>query len=248
LTPRPLVRQSMTEADLTNVTPEAHAYALREFRKYRAGSIFTPPSVQGTLTQPGHLGGSEWHGGSVDPTLNVLYVHVNDAPTINRLRPLHTLSQGASATPAQLGRLIYERTCLSCHGPERRGSPPVVPALTAVAAARAEIQNVIVQGRNSMPAFRQFTAAELSALVVYVTSAPGAVDATLTGAPDRYTLEEYTLFTDQNGLPAIAPPWGTLNALDLASGDLLWKVPLGDYPQLAAKGIRGTGTMNYGGA
>ena len=33
-----------------------------------------------------------------------------------------------------------------------------------------------------------------------------------------------------------APPWGTLNAIDLVKGELLWKVPLGEYPQLVAKG------------
>ena len=65
--------------------------------------------------------------------------------------------------------------------------------------------------------------------------------------PDRYTIESYILFTDQMGLPAIAPPWGTLNALDLVTGDLIWKVPLGEYPELVAKGIRNTGSMNYGG-
>ena len=160
--PAPLARQTMTEADVTNVTPEAHAYALREFRKYRSGPLFTPPTLQGTLTQPGHLGGAEWHGASFDPLLNVLYVNVNDAPTINKLRLL-----------PKTGR--------------------------------------------------------------YATG------------PDRYTIESYILFTDQMGLPAIAPPWGTLNAIDLTTGDLVWKVPLGEYPELVAKGIRNTGSMNYGG-
>jgi quinoprotein glucose dehydrogenase len=160
--PAPLARQTITEADLTNVTPESHAYALREFRRYRSGPLFTPPTLQGTLTQPGHLGGAEWHGASFDPLLNVLYVNVNDAPTINKLRLL-----------PKAGR--------------------------------------------------------------YATG------------PDRYTIESYILFTDQMGLPAIAPPWGTLNAIDLVTGDLVWKVPLGEYPELVAKGIRGTGSMNYGG-
>jgi quinoprotein glucose dehydrogenase len=160
--PAPLARQTITEADLTNVTPESHAYALREFRRYRSGPLFSPPTLQGTLTQPGHLGGAEWHGGSFDPLLNVLYVNVNDAPTINKLRLL-----------PKTGR--------------------------------------------------------------YATG------------PDRYTIESYILFTDQTGMPAIAPPWGTLNAVDLATGDLVWKVPLGEYPELVARGIRHTGSMNYGG-
>ena len=162
LKPAPLVRQTITEADLTNVTPEARAYALGRFRRYRSGPIFTPPTLQGTLTQPGHLGGAEWHGASFDPWLNVLYVNVNDAPTINKLRLLPKTARDAAG-------------------------------------------------------------------------------------PDRYTIESYILFTDQMGLPAIAPPWGTLNALDLVTGDLIWKVPLGEYPELVAKGIRNTGSMNYGG-
>ena len=160
--PLPLARQTITEADLTNVTPEAHAFALREFRRYRSGPLFTPPTLQGTLTQPGHLGGAEWHGASFDPLLNVLYVNVNDAPTINKLRLLPKTGRYANG-------------------------------------------------------------------------------------PDRYTIESYILFTDQMGLPAIRPPWGTLNAIDLVTGDLMWKVPLGEYPELVAKGIRNTGSMNYGG-
>lgn len=248
--PRPLVRQSLTEADLTNITPAARAYALREFARYRAGSIYTPPSLQGTLTQPGHLGGSEWHGASFDPSLNVLYVNVNDAPTINRLRPVHALPPGIKATPIQVGRWIYERACASCHGGERQGLPPLTPSLQNVALPRSGIETVILQGRNSMPAFRQFNATELKAIVDYVTSPPGsgALEGALKGAPERYTIEEYKVFTDEDGVPAIAPPWGTLNALDLASGELLWKVPLGEYPQLVAKGIRNTGSMNFGGA
>ena len=68
------------------------------------------------------------------------------------------------------------------------------------------------------------------------------------GTPDRYTIDGYPLFLDPHGVPAISPPWGTLNAIDLVKGEIVWKVPLGEYPQLVAKGIRNTGTLNFGGA
>jgi quinoprotein glucose dehydrogenase len=247
--PPPLVRHSITEADLTNVTPAAREYALKEFRKYRSGSIYTPPSLQGNITAPGHLGGSEWHGGAFDPALNVLYVNVNDAPTINRLRPIYDQPGDAARTPAQLGRQIYEKTCVSCHGAERQGAPPLVPSLVDLKKTRQEIDAVVLQGRNSMPAFPQFRAREMNALAAYLASAPGEVTSPVpTGSPDRYTIDGYTVFTDPHGVPAIAPPWGTLNAVDLVRGEILWKVALGEYPQLAANGIRSTGTMNYGGA
>ena len=249
LKPPPLVRQSLTEADLTNITPEARRNALTQFRKYVSGSIYTPPTLQGTLTQPGHLGGSQWHGGSFDPSLNVLYVNVNDAPTINRLRPVYDRPGDAGQTPVQLGRQIYEKTCLACHGAQRQGIPPLNPPLENLNKSRQEIEAVILQGRNSMPSFRQFRPREMNALVAYLTSrAVDVANVPSNESPDRYTIEEYTLFNDLHGVPAIGPPWGTLNAIDLVTGDILWKVPLGEYPQLVAKGIRNTGSMNYGGA
>jgi quinoprotein glucose dehydrogenase len=255
LKPPPLVRQAITEADLTNITPEAHEHALREFRKYRSGSIYTPPSLQGNITMPGHLGGAEWHGGSFDPRLNVLYVNVNEVPTINRLRPVHgegslTAASGGTQsgkTGLELGRQIYETNCMACHGADRKGKPPNVPALLNKDLHRPELRQTILEGRNDMPSFRRFGDRELNALAAYVTSAPVPVSTSGTAAA-RYSLDGYVAFADEHGIPAISPPWGTLNAVDLQRGEILWKVPLGEYPELAAKGIRNTGTMNFGGA
>lgn len=249
LKPPPLVRQGMNASDLTNITPEARAFALEEFRRYISGPLFTPPTLQGTLTLPGHLGGSEWHGAAFDAGLNVLYVNSNELPTINRLRPVHGPSDGARLPPVQLGRLVYERLCQSCHGVERKGTPPLVPALLPLQRTDDEIRAVVLQGRNSMPAFNALRPLELSALLAYLKVAPRDVPAVaLPDAAPRYSIDGYPLFRDPDGHPAIAPPWGTLSAIDLLKGDVLWKVPLGEYPDLVAKGIRHTGTPNFGGA
>ena len=63
----------------------------------------------------------------------------------------------------------------------------------------------------------------------------------------RYNLKDYIHLEDQNGYPGVKPPWGTLNAVDLNSGELVWKIPLGEYPALAAKGHPNTGTQLFGG-
>ena len=62
-----------------------------------------------------------------------------------------------------------------------------------------------------------------------------------------YTHTGYNRFLDPDGYPAVRPPWGTLNAIDLNTGDYLWRVTLGEFPELTAQGIPPTGTENYGG-
>ena len=63
----------------------------------------------------------------------------------------------------------------------------------------------------------------------------------------KYDIEGYTRFFDPDGYPAVKPPWGTLNAVDLNKGTIAWEHPLGEHPELAAQGMRDTGSWNYGG-
>jgi len=114
---------------------------------------------------------------------------------------------------------------------------------------RAQIVDVIQNGKNQMPGMPDVLGPDLEALLRYlrVKSEPKPSASSRDQGQDKYTFTGYRKFLDPDGYPAIAPPWGTLNAIDLKTGKYVWKIPFGEYPDLAAKGLKNTGTENYGG-
>ncbi len=249
LRPPPLNRLEITEADLLDVTPKLKAEALESFRKLKTGYLYTPPSKQGTLTMPGTLGGVEWQGASFDSATNTLFVNAHELPGINAIEEVLQPRKGVSVTPAQSGKLIYQKNCTACHGVDRKGIPPVFPPLMNLGKPIAELKATMRDGRGLMPALTQFSDKEIDDLAAYIVSAEDDTAALDEENVDTlYLAHGYDNFRDSNGTPLINPPWGTLNAIDLLNGELLWRVPLGEYPHLVAEGIRNTGTINYGGA
>jgi len=100
-----------------------------------------------------------------------------------------------------------------------------------------------------MPGFANLDDDQVFALVDYLAGGENKELASSepSAAAMKYRFTGYKKFLDPDGFPAVAPPWGTLNAIDLNTGDYLWKIPLGEYPELVAKGMKNTGTENYGG-
>lgn len=248
LKPAPYARQRLTEADLTNRTPEAHAAVLKAFRSYNNKGPFTPLRIdQPTIVFPGYDGGAEWGGPAVDRK-SVLYVNANEMAWIGTLAARAAPSAGMSA-----GETLYQSQCAVCHGPERRGSPPAFPDLTDVAARRSapEMDAIIKGGKGRMPGFTQLSDAQRVAVIGFLRGTEQAGDKREiggTGSPGAaYQFTGYKRFLDPDGYPAVAPPWGTLSAIDLNSGATLWRIPLGEYPELVARGMRNTGSENYGG-
>jgi quinoprotein glucose dehydrogenase len=263
--PAPYTQQSTTIDTLTNRTPEAHAWAVKQFNSMIGGGQFIPPSVDKlTIDLPGFAGGGEWGGTAVDPSTGVLYVNANDTAWLVGLT--------VPPPPGSLGESVYQSQCSGCHGINRAGSPPAIPALWGIEGilTEPEIRGIIRQGRGRMPPFNSLSDEQVQAVVRYLTKAPqqqqrppkpsakaaassaepvAAEGAGASSATDDmpYKTIGFRRFTDPDGYPATAPPWGTLSAIDLNTGKYLWKIPFGEYPELVAKGMASTGSDNYGG-
>jgi quinoprotein glucose dehydrogenase len=247
LKPPPFARQAFTEDLVTNRTPEAHAAVLARLRKLRSGGQFTPPSLQGTVVFPGFDGGGEWGGPAFDPATGMLYVNANEMAWVLRLVPKP--KSGAHLS----GSSLYARNCASCHRADRRGSPPEFPSLVKVGEKydEREVGLIIRNGSGRMPAFTQLPSTATRAIARYLMTGEdlsvAPAQSVSSPADLKYGIDGYNKFLDPDGYPAVKPPWGTLNAIDLDKGTIVWKIPFGEYPELVAKGMRNTGSENYGG-
>jgi quinoprotein glucose dehydrogenase len=251
LAPPPFARQRLTEGDLTTISPAAHAAVLEQFRKVRSNGQFVPPSTQGTVIFPGFDGGGEWGGSAFDEGAGLLYVNSNEMPWILTMVELKKTGTG----PAAAGRRTYNLHCAVCHGAERTGDAmKVYPSIAEVSKklTRTQVEEIVQHGKGVMPSFGSLSAAERKTLVAFLF---GDADRPL-GRPDAgepldetvlYSHTGYNRFLDPDGHPAVKPPWGTLNAIDLNKGTIAWTVTLGELPELTKRGIPPTGTENYGG-
>ena len=238
--PAPFARQTLTAKDLTTRTPAAHASALKIFNAYKPSHPFEAPNAtKGTIIFPGVDGGGEWGGPAFDPGTGLLYVNSNEMAWLLKLVPRSDKS-------------LYAATCASCHGENREGSAGG-PALTGVATrhSREALLKIIREGTGRMPAFgAAMEGGAMNDIVNYLTTGKDASAGAVTSSPYflKYRTAFFDIFLDHEGYPAIKPPWGTLNAIDLNTGKYAWTIPFGEYPKLAAKGMKNTGTDSYGGA
>jgi quinoprotein glucose dehydrogenase len=256
VTPVPFARQRLTADMLTTRTLEAHAWAVEQFKIFHSDGPFIPLSLdKQTVVFPGFDGGGEWGGPAVDPHAGIIYINSNDLPwtgglTVNR--------------PGSPGEVTYQTGCALCHGSDRRGNPPSFPSLIDIHTklSQAEIKDIIHNGKGRMSGFPNLRDAELEQLLDFLNEPAGApashssvsdagarkeLAGNASSTVPEYHFTGYRKFLDPDGYPAVVPPWGTLNAIDLNTGKYLWKVPLGQYPELVAKGMPDTGSENYGG-
>jgi len=262
--PQPFTRQHFGPEDVTDISPEAHKEMMEKYLKVKNRVMFSPPSKEGGWIFPGFDGGGEWGGAAVDQETKIMYINSSEMPWAQVMIDVPKTNNN-DHTLAGAGHAFYNQRCISCHGVDLKGNGSSIPSLLNLEKKynEAQVLSVLDNGRNMMPSFKDIPEGEKKAILTFLlkipekeASGPGgrggaeniAAKEPAAGMPPApYTMAGYNRFLDKNGYPGIKPPWGTLNAVDLTTGKLLWKVPLGEYKELTKKGIPITGTENYGG-
>jgi quinoprotein glucose dehydrogenase len=255
--PAPFARQIFSYEEITDISPEARRQVLERFLKLRPHALFAPPSREGTIIFPGFDGGAEWGGAAADPE-GVLYVNANEMPWVLTMVDAKRSGAGLLTAP---GAALFSQICAACHGQDRLGNKAQnVPPLTGVEQRlkKNDVVALLKTGKGVMPSFAFLTEKQQDAIADFLLgievsgdSRPGTTKEELGGRDTLgfipYSTTGYHRWLDPSGYPAVKPPWGTLNAIDLNTGEYKWRTPLGEFPELAEKGVPQTGTENYGG-
>ena len=256
LLPKPYARQDMDLKDLFDPSTQGLDSLRRVLQGLKNGGIFTPPHPQGTLMVPGTRGGSEWGGAAYDPSTGILYLNANESPEIATVQEKAHLESALSLSQYERGEKVYQNYCASCHGLDREGQEPTHPPLLGLDTRLTESETIqkVRLGSGRMPSFSHLSDKQVDAVTAYLFDKMEELD----GDEELSAEEEevastylnrtaYSYFRNSSGYPALRPPWGTLNAINLHTGQYEWSIPLGNYPDLQQEGEPPTGTENYGG-
>lgn len=273
LKPKPYSRQFITQDDLSDFSPGAHDSLINEFSKLRYEGLFTPPSLRGAFSLPATVGGAEWGGAAYDPYTNILYVKSNESPEISLLQKIDRDSKNLKGlSEYERGETIYTTYCAGCHGVDRSGNGLENPSLLKIQERmnKESVLSKIRQGGGRMPSFANIIKGDEGAIIAYLFQDKnattneednlreiernemaikhGAGDANREDTTSRYlNVTAYRSFKGPDGKPGIKPPWGTLNAINLNTGEYEWKIIVGNIEKFQKKGGPITGAESMTG-
>jgi quinoprotein glucose dehydrogenase len=262
LKPKPYARQHISLDDLSNYSKESNDELVKRFRSVRYEGLFTPPSMKGNVNLPGTSGGSSWGGGAFDPESRIIYVRATNTPGVSLVKVMEP--QNESGTPFSQGKALYTTYCQACHGADKKGNteyPSLIDLQSRM--TEEEVLGKIRVGAGKMPSFASIIAGKEDAIISFLfekdsrsareinflkeiaksESANQDADKFKLTAPVRYLdILSNGKFRDSEGRFGIKPPWATLNAINLDSGEYAWSIPLGNNPSLQQKGEPETGS------
>ena len=253
--PAPFMRQVIREQDLNHLLPDSSYQEIKKrWAALRNDHMFNPPSLQGTLEFPGLDGGAEWGGPSYDPQTGILYINANEvAWVVKAVENKNDIV--ANENYGQAGKRLYQINCMVCHGPNREGSsnfPSLIKIQNRYTAL--SFDTLLVTGRRMMPGFGQLSEAQRKAIASFILDIGSEQKKIFKDSSSKkndpyfklpYSMSGISKFVTKEGYPGIAPPWGTLNAIDLNTGEYVWKQPLGQEPGFPFSKEQ-TGTESYG--
>lgn len=214
--------------------------------KYKTG-IYEPPSLEGSIILPTAHGGSNWGGAAVNPSTNRLFVNATELPWILKITDLNKVRAANQLDPD----ILYRTYCSNCHGADKKGTGIGPDLTTRVKNYKAEqIAAIVRRGAAPMPSFKFLSDQQIAAIVAYVKDTVAQQSFETANIPDNnepYGFNGYNFYLDPEGHPAIAPPFGTMSAIDLNTGEIVWQVPLGEDPRFKKMGIPNSGMFNRGG-
>jgi quinoprotein glucose dehydrogenase len=249
--PESFSKQQIAASDIMGYSDESYQSNKQYIDELWFKGLFTPLDFNTTVMYPGSRGGAEWGGGAYDPVSGTLFINSNQQAELGKIAKVR-LNQNQGETLFSVGEAIYLKNCASCHGVDRQGveSMPALNDLTQ-RLSRNEMVDIISNGNGMMPAFSQVLQQSQEELLAFLSNTGKDIPAMSTSNQD--TTSSYRnvinkqLLLDTLGRPMTKPPWGTLHAINLHTGDFQWTVPLGNYPELQTPGGPPTGMENYGG-
>jgi len=221
------------------------------------GQFHPHSETKRSITFPGLDGGAEWGGAGFDPNTGWLYVNSNEMAWVSIANkydnPKEWEWQLKKDPIKSYGKSIYSQQCSRCHGAGLDGMSNI-PGLKNLKNKfnKLELSAIIKKGKGSMMPMPQVSESQIKAMTSYLLD-DDTIDLDLNSYRELdpnivpYSIDYFGRFMDENGYPAVKPPWGTLNAIDLNKGEIVWQVPLGEYEELTNQGFAKTGTENYGG-
>lgn len=256
LKPAPFVKQSMTEDDLSFYSEEDYQSILEQFRSVRYEGLFTPPDLRGTLSLPATRGGANWGGAAFDPNTSYLYIRGNNLPEIQTIVDIDKHFAARDNSVFEAGRVVYMQHCSTCHQEDKSGIPGSTPSLVGLTEKmeESEASQKVKMGGGAMPGYAGvLTDAEHTAIMAYLyerVNQQGVASSELTEEekPVRYgNISAYRTWSGPSGNPAMKGPWGTLNALNLSTGEYEWQIPLANDEKLQKEGGPLTGLLGRSG-